>query len=322
MVSSTELRVAYSLEEVIASEPRQSAVTLGVFDGVHRGHRRIIESLIQCRASGLVKSCHVVTFDPHPVVVTHSRITPPILSSIDERIDLLRSFPLDGIFVVHFDEKVADTDYRTFLDRYLLKALDMKVLVLGYDCHFGKNREGSPEKVEEEGRKRGFKVKIVPPQRYQGEIVSSTHIRNKLLEGDLGGANALLGHPYTVAGKVVPGHGKGRSLGFPTANITVDNPYKLWPPSGVHAVSVRLRGEVHFGIMNVGRAPTLKNLQNGAREIEVHIFDFEGDLYGETLFVYCQAFLREERSFPSAEMLKRQLEADRETALRILGAAA
>jgi len=319
MRSSRPFKVAYSLDEVMELEPRDTAVTLGVFDGIHRGHKRIIESLLRCRTAGLVKKCFLITFDPHPVVVTHSRITPPILTSIEGRIDLLRAFPLDGVVVFKFDAEVADTDYRQFLDKYMLKALDMKMLILGYDCHFGRNREGTPERVREEAKKKGFRIKIIPPVQREGSTVSSTVIRNTLLEGNLERANDLLGHPYTVSGKVVHGHGLGHTIGFPTANLAVDNPHKLWPPMGVYAVTLRVDGETRYGMMNIGRAPTLKDLREGAREIEVHIFDLKDDLYGRNLIVDCRAFLRKERPFPSVEALQAQLEEDKKTAGNILG---
>lgn len=319
MRSDHSLKVAYSLDEVMALEPWDSAVTLGVFDGVHRGHKRIIESLLRCKTAGLTRSCYLITFDPHPVVVTHSRITPPILTSIEERIDLLSAYPLDGVFVIKFDTEVADTDYRQFLDKYLLKALNMKMLILGYDCHIGRNREGSPERIRTEAKKKGFKIKIIPPVQREGHTVSSSVIRNTLLEGNLARANDLLGHPYTVSGEVIHGHGLGRTIGFPTANLAVDNPHKLWPPLGVYAITTQLDGKIRYGMMNIGRAPTMKALREGAREIEVHIFDLEEDLYGRSLIVDCQVFLREERRFPSVGALKAQLEIDKNSARNMLG---
>ncbi len=311
-------KVANSLEDLVAMGPKQSAVTLGVFDGIHRGHRRIIDSLIHCKDTGSARSCYLITFDPHPVVVTHSRIMPPVLTTIEERISLLRTFPLDGVLVIHFDPEVADTDYRVFLDKYLLKALDMKVLLLGYDCHFGRNREGTPERVSVEAKKKGFQVRVIPPVKRDGEIVSSSVIRNKLLKGDLEKANDLLGHPYTIAGRVIRGHGMGRTIGFPTANLTIENPVKLWPPGGVYAVSVQMGEKFHHGMMNIGKAPTLKQLQDGMREIEVHIFEFNEDLYDQNLIVHCHAFLREERPFPSAGALIEQLESDKKEAMEVL----
>lgn len=306
--------VARSLEQLRSVAPKKSAVTLGVFDGVHRGHRRIISELVRARTRDSVDGCYAITFDPHPVVVTHSRMTPPMLTTIDERIALLLEFELDGIVVLEFNRELADLDYRSFIDGCLLRPLDMKVLVLGYDCYFGKNREGSPEKAAEEGARLGFETTVVPALRHGDEVVSSTKIRNALMEGDVALANELLGHPYLLAGRVVRGHGKGSDLGFPTANLALPNPHKLWPPRGVYAVEVGYRGQVLQGMMNVGSAPTIKTLAEGAQEVEVHLFDFDQDLYGQSLDVYCHTYLRPERRFSSPDALVDQLRADRERA--------
>jgi riboflavin kinase/FMN adenylyltransferase len=310
------LKVAYGLDELSAAAPRSSAVTLGVFDGVHRGHSRIIQEVVDCRGREDIEQIWLITFDPHPVVVTHSRETPPILSTIEERIELLQRFPLDGVFVVRFDEDTAHVDFRDFIRRYLLDALDMRRLVLGYDCHFGYKREGSPQRVTEEGNRLGFEVQVVPPLEIDDEVVSSTHIRNTLLGGDITSANRLLGHPYLISGQVVPGQGKGSDLGFPTANIAVRDPLKLWPPEGVYAVRLNWNGRMHPGMMNVGRAPTVKD---GEPEIEVHLFDFGNTLYGETVSVHCEAWLRNEQRFPTVDALIAQLSEDRNHALEVLG---
>jgi len=309
-------RVVYDVDELAANPPRAAAVTLGVFDGVHRGHSRIIQEVVDCRGREDIEQIWLITFDPHPTVVTHSRETPPILSTIDERIELLDQFPLDGIFVVRFDHETARVHYRDFIKRYLLDALDMRRLVLGYDCHFGYRREGSPEKVAEEGGNLGFEVQVVPPLEVDGDVVSSTHIRNTLLTGDITTANRLLGHPYLFSGMVVQGQGKGSDLGFPTANIAVPDPLKLWPPEGVYAVRLNWHGQLYPGMMNVGRAPTIKG---GKPEIEVHLFNFGNTLYGETVSVHCEAWLREEQRFSTLDALIAQLSADRSRALEVLG---
>lgn len=302
--------VARSLEEIRRAAPRNSAVTLGVFDGVHLGHRRIVEEVVQAKKRSGIDKSYLITFAPHPLVVTHSRMTPPLLTTVDERIALLSRYDLDGIFVLKFDESLAKLDYREFLERYLLGPFDMKHLVLGYDCHFGRNREGSPERVRREAPKHGFSVAVVPAVQLGDEIVSSTRIRNALIEGDLDGANRLLGHPYVLSGRVARGHGMGRGLGFPTANLMVTDPFKLWPPRGVYAVRAVTGGQRHEGMMNVGRAPTMKSLPDDAREAEVHLFDFQGDIYGEHLIVYCCSRLRGERRFSSPSELAGQLTRD------------
>lgn len=310
-----ELRVAHSLEEAKALQPRASAVTLGVFDGVHRGHQSIIRELLAAGAEPGIESKYLITFFPHPVVVTRSRQAPPILSTVEERIDLLRKYPLDGVYVVNFDEKVQNTDFRDFIKDYLVDGLDMRTLVLGYDCHFGKDRQGSPESVQAEGRRHRFEVRVVPPLQMEGQIASSTYIRKTLLAGDLDKANTLLGHPYTVAGVVERGAGVGRRIGFPTANLRIDHPRKLWPKGGVYAVRVKVGGDVFDGMMNVGTAPTLRGTK---RAVEVHILNFDKDIYGELVVAYLYAYLREEQQYSSADQLSAQLARDRESVRDLL----
>jgi riboflavin kinase/FMN adenylyltransferase len=312
------MNIAYSLDELASARLKNTAVTIGVFDGVHKGHVKIMQEMIRFREMGWADSAYLITFYPHPLTVTHSRIAPPILSTIEERIELLKEFPLDGIFVIKFDSEIANLTYKTFFDRYLVNALKMKHLVIGYDFHFGKNREGSPQRLLEDSKKGGFGLKIVNPVRLDDIIISSTQIRNQIIEGNVTRALSLLGHPYLVRGTVVEGHGMGRGIGFPTANISIANPYKLWPSKGVYAVNVKAGQEMHLGMMNVGSSPTMKNLTEGTREIEVHLFDFDGDLYNETLSVYCCEYMRPEMPFPNSGALVAQLERDKTNAHKIL----
>lgn len=314
------LQIARTLDELRALAPRRTAVTIGVFDGVHRGHRAILETLAARRTAGAVDSAWIVTFHPHPLTVTHSREIPQVLSTIDERLELFAKTPVDGVFVLPFDEGIAHIEYRDFIQRYFLDAMDMRELVIGYDNHIGYKREGSPERVAEEGKRRGFAVTIVPPLRIDAEIVSSTTIRKALAAANLERANALLGHAYLVRGRVVHGQGRGRDLGFPTANIEVADPAKLWPPTGVYAVRVGWRGWIHDGMMNIGRAPTLK--RGHADEIEVHIFDFDHHIYGEEVSVWCEAYLRPEQKFSTVTALINQLSEDRRVARELLASTA
>src|SRR5678815_1696391 len=204
------LKVARTLEELREFAPRNTAVTIGVFDGVHRGHRAILDSLAARRNAGAVESAWVITFDPHPLTVTHSREMPQILTTLDERLELFAKASVDGVFVLPFNEETMRTEYREFIQRYFLDAMNSAELVIGYDNHFGHKREGSPERVAEEGKQRGFAVTIVPPVRVDAEIVSSTTIRKTLSAANLERANYLLGHAYLVRGKVA--HGQGSCL--------------------------------------------------------------------------------------------------------------
>ncbi len=313
------LAVARSWEELQALAPKKTAVTIGVFDGVHLGHRKILEELVARRDAGSVDGAWLVTFDPHPLVVTHSRAAPPILTTIDERIDLFAQFALDGVFVLHFDEVTAHIEYRDFIQRYFLDAMDMRELVMGYDCHFGYQRQGSPEAAAEEGARRGFAVDVVAPVYSDGDIVSSTTIRAALQAADLERANHLLGHAYLVRGTVTHGQGRGRDLGFPTANIAVTDPQKQWPAAGVYAVRAVWRGRIYEGMMNIGRSPTMKRVDHD--EMEVHIFDFDHSIYGEEISVYCESYLRPEKRFPTVTALIEQLNEDRRVARERLAGA-
>ncbi|MCI0452142.1 MAG: riboflavin biosynthesis protein RibF [Candidatus Latescibacteria bacterium] len=306
------LAVARSLDELRAQEPRNSAVTIGVFDGVHLGHRKILEELVARRERGHVESAWAITFDPHPLVVTHSREAPPVLTTVEERIELLSRFGLDGVFVLPFDEATARIEYRDFIQRYFIDAMGMREVVMGADLHFGHKREGSPAHVAEEGARRGFAVTVIPPVYVEGEKISSTNIRRALQAADLERANHLMGHAYLVRGTVATGQGRGRDLGFPTANVAVAHPHKLWPSSGVYAVRVGWRGRVYDGMMNIGRSPTIKRVDKD--EMEVHIFDFEHHIYGDELSVYCEAYLRAEARFPTVTALIEQLNEDRRAA--------
>ena len=314
------LKIARTLQELGQFAPKNTAVTIGVFDGVHRGHRAILDSLVARRTAGAVESTWIITFDPHPLTVTHSREMPQILTTLDERLELFAKSPVDGVFVLPFNEETMRTEYRDFIQRYFLDAMNMRELVIGYDNHIGHKREGSPERVAEEGKQRGFAVTIVPPVRVDAEIVSSTTIRKTLAAANLERANYLLGHAYLVRGKVAHGQGRGRDLGFPTANVAVPDPHKLWPPTGVYAVRVGWRGWIHEGMMNIGRAPTMK--RGHTDEIEVHIFDFDHHIYGEEISVWCEAYLRPEQKFPTVTALIDQLGEDRRMARELLGSSA
>jgi riboflavin kinase/FMN adenylyltransferase len=221
-------------------------------------------------------------------------------------------FDLDGVFVLHFDEPTSRIEYRDFIQRYFLDAMGMRELVMGYDCHFGHQRQGSPERVAEEGARRGFAVTVIPPVYVEGETVSSTNIRRALQVGDLERANHLMGHAYLVHGTVVQGQGRGRDLGFPTANVAVAEPRKQWPAAGVYAVRVVWRGRIYEGMMNIGRSPTMKRVDHD--EMEVHVFDFDHHIYGEAISIHCESYLRPERRFPTVSALIEQLNDDRRTA--------
>lgn len=292
-----------------------SVVTIGVFDGVHAGHQAVIASASgQARAAGL--PAVIVTFDRHPLSVTAPGRAPALLTTLEEKISLLRDLDIDAIFVEPFDRRTAGTGYNEYIGDRLLGELGMRHLVVGYDFHLGRGREGGSEALTAEGRRSGFEVTIVPPVVIEGTAVSSTRIRRDVLERRLGRAARFLTRHYFFDADVTGGEGYGRELGFPTANACVAHGDKLIPPGGVYAVVIGSAAGLHAGMMNVGSAPTVRC--DGRTTIEVHLFDFEGDLYGSRLRIYCVEHIREERKFPGPRELRAQLARDRDTASRIL----
>ncbi|MDD3642323.1 MAG: riboflavin biosynthesis protein RibF [Candidatus Krumholzibacteria bacterium] len=292
-----------------------AVVTIGVFDGVHAGHQAVIGAAVaEARQAGL--PVVLVTFDRHPLSVTHPERSPDLLTTLDEKISLLRGLGLDAIFIEPFDRRTALTGYHDYIESRLIGSLRMRRLVVGYDFHLGRGREGGSEALALEGRRKGFGVTIVPPVVIEGTAVSSTRIRRDVLERRLGRAARFLTRPYFFDADVTSGEGFGRELGFPTANACVAHGEKLVPPGGVYAVLIESPAGLHGGMMNVGSAPTVRC--DGRMTIEVHLFDFEGDLYGSRLRVHCVEHIRDERRFDGPAELRAQLMRDRETASRIL----
>jgi riboflavin kinase/FMN adenylyltransferase len=293
-----------------------AAVTIGVFDGVHRGHAEVIGALAAAkRADGLGASI-LLTFDTHPLAVTHPEMAPPLLTTLSEKLFLLARMEIDYVIVEHFSPGTAAIDYRDYIAQTLVATLGMRHLVVGSDFRLGRGREGSQERLVHEGRRLGFGVTVVPPMVLAGSVLSSTRIRRDIMERRLDHAARCLGRPYFFEATVVRGKGIGRGIDFPTANAGIADERKLLPPGGVYAVEVEARGGLHGGMMNIGVAPTLH--ADGARRVEIHLFDFDGDLYDELIRVRCIGFIRDERRFAGAAELRAQLMHDRETAYAML----
>jgi riboflavin kinase/FMN adenylyltransferase len=293
-----------------------TAVTIGVFDGIHRGHAEVIRTLIGAKCAEGRSASILLTFDTHPLAVTHPEMVPPLLTTLDEKLHVLAAMGIDCVVVERFSKETAGIDYHEYIAERLVGLLGMKHLVVGYDFHIGRGREGSQERLVEEASVLDFAVTIVPPVVIQGSVISSTKIRRDIIERRLEHAARRLGRPYFFEAVVVRGEGLGRSVSFPTANAVVASRDKLLPPGGAYAVEVEWRDRRHGGMMNIGSAPTIHT--DGERHIEIHIFDFAGELYGELIRVHCLQFMREERRFGSAEELRAQLMQDRETACVIL----
>jgi len=286
-----------------------AVVTVGTFDGLHRGHQRVLAAVVgRAQAGGLTSV--LVTFDPHPLEVLNPVVCPKLLTLPDEKQELLAGTGLDRVVVLPFTAAVAQQSPEEFI-RGLRVEYALEQLVLGYDHAFGRGRAGDEALVRRLGTAEGFGVAVVDAVREDGQPISSTLIRTAVAHGDLAGAERWLGRPYGLLGRVVPGAGRGRTIGVPTINLAPPDARKLLPPDGVYAVWVWWRGTRYGGMMNQGARPTFAEQ---GRTLEVHLFDFAGDLYGETVRVEWVQRLRDVQAFPSRDALVAQLERDRQAA--------
>jgi riboflavin kinase/FMN adenylyltransferase len=294
-----------------------STVTVGSFDGVHLGHQAVLRE-IDRRARAAGRASVLVTFDPHPLEVVNPGAAPPLLTTGPERLEILALSPLDYVLLVRFDRHLASLTPEEFVRTVLLQRCALRELVIGHDHGFGRGRSGDVETLRRLGQSEGFEVDVVPPVDFGGQHVSSSRIRRAVAGGDLATAAAMLGRRYGVVGRVGEGERRGRLLGAPTINLSELSPRKLLPPDGVYAVRVEWRGGSAGGMMNQGPRPTF---QDGRRVLEAHIFDFDGDLYGEWVRIEWIERLRDIERFGSVEQLHEQLEQDRIRAIAALAAA-
>ncbi len=293
-----------------------SVVTVGTFDGVHIGHQEIIR---QARTSATDRAGRsvVVTFEPHPKEVVPSVRGPlSLLSTLDERLSLLDRHGIDVTVVIHFTREFSQLSPRSFYEEYILARIGVAEVVVGQDHLFGRNRTGGREELGALARQFGFVVNAVPEHLLEGERVSSSAIRKALDRGDVVRARAYLGYPYALGGVVAEGDKRGRSLGFPTANLDPDSPRKITPGHGVYLVAVNTPSGTSYGMMNIGVRPTLTD--GSKRTLEVHMFDIDADFYGQPVQVSFLRRLRDERRFDTADDLVAQLNVDREQSFRII----
>lgn len=295
-------------------------LTIGTFDGVHGGHQQIIQQL-KAEAALAGGETVVITFHPHPrKVLRGDDAVVQLLTTTDEKIALLRQSGIDHLVIVPFTPAFALLSARDYIARFLVEKFHPHTIILGYDHQFGHNREGNYHLLEALKEVYGFKVKEIPAQVLHQVAISSTKIRNAILSGEIEEANAFLGYPYFFEGLVVPGNKLGRTLGFPTANLQPTNSEKLVPAHGVYAVRVFEEGKwnqpQYQGMMNIGIRPTIGGIK---RMIEVNIFDFDADIYGQTIGIQVLHRLRGEQKFDGLDALKGQLAKDKEAAIAALG---
>lgn len=310
------MQILRSIEDLPADFQQSGCVaTVGVFDGVHLGHFHVLREVVTRAEKSSVKSV-MVTFADHPKSVLIGR-APATVTSLDHRLLLFRRAGIDATLVLSFTPELRELSAQDFTRKVLLDGLGLRELVFGFDSKFGKNRSGNPESLRPLSRDLGFAITEVPPLRLSGRAVSSTFIREAVQLGDLENASTMLGRPVSVLGTVVQGDQRGRELGFRTANL--DLHHELHPPRGVYAGLVRLPGSEKPGLLpaviNLGTRPTFKG---DAEKIEVHLIDFDGDLYGQDLEVFFLQAIRPEISFADAGALSAQIKADLAEAIAIL----
>ncbi len=292
-------------------------VTLGIFDGVHRGHRVLLDTLVN-RAAASGGDSVVITFDPHPrLVIEKNRTRLSFLSTMDEKKALLEKAHVGHLVIIRFTVAFSRMKACDFVERILAGKVKTEHLIMGHDHHFGYRGEGSFKTVTDCAASLGFVVEQVPGLRSREGAISSSLIREALLKGDLDNANKWLGYCYSLKGQVIAGKKIGRKLGFPTANIRTDYRYKLIPADGVYAVDINVDEQTRPGMLSIGTNPTI-NRTTGKRSIEVNIFDFEKDIYGLEIEVLFRYRLRNEIRFDSVEQLIRQMKQDREVAMKLL----
>lgn len=292
-----------------------AVVTSGTFDGVHVGHQKILSRLRETAAKVNGETV-VITFWPHPRLVLHPEDTSlKLLNTFEEKADLLKAQGIDHLVRIPFTKEFSQLTSEEFITEIIVKTIGTKKLVIGHDHHFGKNREGSFEQLILNGPKYGFDVEEIPRQDIDHVGVSSTKIRKALEEGDIDTATHFLGGYYGLTGRVVVGDKLGRLLGYPTANIEVDTAYKLIPADGIYAVTANHEHQRYDGMLYIGNRPTVNGLK---RNIEVNLFDFAKDIYGEALTVHFRKHIRGDIKFNDLEELKQQLHLDKVAALNIL----
>ena len=306
------MKIYQSYLEFTSEKP--VVVTIGTFDGVHIGHQEIIKQLVDTARKKNLESV-ILTFFPHPRRVLQKGSEFKLLTSLNEKIELLKSTGLDHLIIEPFTKEFSRLTALEFARDILVNRLNTKTLVIGYDHHFGRNREGNFEQLQQYGETYGFDVQEIPAQDIENVAVSSTKIRKALDQGEVEKANSYLGFKFMLSGSVVSGKALGRQFNYPTVNLKPEASYKLIPLAGVYIVETNI-GETHyFGIMNIGKRPTV----DGKRKtIEIHLFDFEGNLYGTSMQVRLLKRLRDEQKFASIEQLFAQIKKDEHKARELI----
>ena len=289
------------------SSTDNTILTIGTFDGVHLGHQKVLERLTNSAKENKLEST-VLTFFPHPRTILNPNKPLKLINSVKERTELLNRSKVDNLIIHPFDKNFSELDPEKYVVEILVKKLKAKIILIGYDHKFGKNRTADITDLKIYGKKYGFKVIEIKAEEISNIAISSTKIRKAISEGNISTAKKYLGYDFSLSGKIVHGKSIGRTLGFPTANIEVKEEYKLLPKNGVYLIQSVINHNKYFGMMNIGIKPTIKE---SSKTIEVNFFDFEGDLYHKNIEVNIKKFIRDEIKFDSLELLKSQIQKDK-----------
>ena len=300
------MQIHYGLDKLPSF--KNAVLTIGTYDGVHFGHQQIIKRLNDI-AQEIDGESILLTFDPHPRLVLHPNDDKlKLISTIDEKEELLETFGLNHLVIAEFSKDFASMEASEYVDKILIQNFHPTKIVIGYDHHFGKDRKGNIDLLRQLSTKYNYEVEEISAQTLDEIKVSSTKVRNFLLDGNIKEANKLLAHPFLIKGKVIHGDKIGRVLGFPTANIEISNPHKLIPASGVYAVKIKIQHHFYKGALSIGYRETV--FDNSKLTIEVFVLDFDSDLYNQSLDIVFVDYLRPQIKYENWDLLKVQIEKD------------
>jgi riboflavin kinase/FMN adenylyltransferase len=296
------------------SSKKESILTIGTFDGVHIGHNKILKKLVK-EAKEHKLSSLIMTFFPHPRMVLKKSHEIKMIDTMDEKIHLLEKIGVDNLIIHPFDQNFAKIRAKEFVEKILVKKLKIKEIIIGYDHRFGKDREASVDDLKTFGLQHMFTVNEIPAQEIDSIAISSTKIRDAILNGEIEKCNEFLGRNFMLTGKVVYGEGLGKKINFPTANIEIKEPYKIIPKDGVYFVRTILNSGIYFGMMNIGVRPTIGKKD---RSLEIHFFNFQDNIYDKILSIEIIRKIRDEEKFSSIDKLKIQLKKDEQFCLKLI----
>jgi len=306
------MQVHYSIDSLPLF--KKAVVTIGTFDGVHLGHQQIVKALLK-ETRRVQGESVIITFNPHPRKIVQPDTSLQLINTLNEKIDLLDKQGIDHLVVVPFSPAFAALSADDYIKEFLVEKFHPKVIVIGYDHHFGKGRTGNFQLLDQQKEVWGYELIEIPKHILDEIDISSTKIRKALLSSDIQTANKLLGYAFNFEGKVVKGDQLGRELGYPTANLVYNDPDKIHLGEGVYAVEVIANNVLKQGMLSIGKRPTLNDT---VERIEVNIFDFNDDIYGESIRVIVKSYLRPQYKYDTLEALKEQLHQDKADTLRVL----